>query len=143
VRGGALSAEEAALEEFAAGAVYRVRGENLLAGPILKKLKALEALPAPLRTVAGNMLDTIEVERRYQRKFIETAKPVLDQNLLEGGKLAAYVYLVGELHRRLGEPAEAAPWYKKALASPDMPAEGRAMVEAQLRSLDLDASAPK
>ena len=140
---GKLPAEEAALEEFAAGAVYRVHGENLLAIPILKKLRTSEALPAPFRTVAGNMLESIDVERRYQRKFIETAKPVLDKNLLEGGKLAAYLYLVGELHRRLGEPAEAASWYKKAIACPDIPAEGRAMAEAQLKSLGLDAGAPK
>ncbi len=138
VREGKLLQEQTAFQEFMAAALYRARGENMLAIPIFERTRESEALPAPFRAVSGNMLESIEIERRFQRKALETVEEAIEKGLLKDEALAVHQYLAGELLRRLEEPERAASWYQSALESESIPAHVLPLAEAALKSIGVE-----
>ncbi len=138
VAAGELSPADSALQEFEAAALYRARGENGLAVPMLQRLQESEVLPPPFRAVSGNMLESIEIERRFQREALEMVEEAIEKGLLKDEALAVHQYLAGELLRRLEEPERAASWYQSALESESVPTHIMAMAEAALKSIGVE-----
>ena len=135
---GELSPVDSALQEFEAAALYRARGENGLAVPMLQRLQESEVLFPPFRAVSRNMLESIEIERRFQREALETVEEAIEKGLLKDEALAVHQYLAGELLRRLEEPERAASWYQSALESESIPAHVLPLAEAALKSIGVE-----
>jgi HEAT repeat protein len=138
VREGKLPPEEVPLQEFLAALLYRGRGENPQAVSVLARLKESEGSAPALRAVCRNLLESIDIERRFQRETLGMIEKAMEKGLLKGQDLAVNQYLLGELHRRLGEPEKAVPWYRKAIESEAVPTHIMAMAEAARKSVGVD-----
>jgi hypothetical protein len=79
-----------------------------------------EALPVLFQTVSKSLLESIEIERRYQREAHANLENAIGNASFTGEDLAVRRYLMGELHRRLGEPQKAAAWYRSAIDSAEL-----------------------
>jgi hypothetical protein len=64
---------------------------------------------------AERMRASIGLEREFQKKAIDAYRAALGKEAA-GSKIAAeFAYLLGELHRRTGDPQGASGFYQKAI----------------------------
>ena len=121
--------------ELALALILRRHGENLQAAPMLDRLAGLELWPAGLREGIERMRGSIVLERGQQSEAAARFESALLSGQITGANLGPARYLLGELCRRLGRPAEAARWYGRALETPGLPEELRAWAVRQRGSL--------
>ena len=104
--------------------------------------EVLELLPVVKEGLNGeeysqyeqDILKSIEVERRFQKKAIEYyEKGIL--TLEKQDHISSTLYLLGELHRRLGENEMAKEYYKKSMKVGEMPGPYKLYVEGLLKKL--------
>ncbi len=103
------------LARYLAAYLYRKHGENAEAERWLAELAALKGENSVVDGAAGRMKASIAQERDFQKKAIEAYQAALAKEP-PGSKVAAeFNYLLGELHRRTGDPKAASGFYQKAI----------------------------
>ncbi|UCG31784.1 MAG: DUF2225 domain-containing protein [Phycisphaerales bacterium] len=117
--------------ELALAMFLRRHGENAPAEHLLVRLLDQQELPGLLTAFARRMHDSIELEQGWQRRGVRHLRRALHTRAVAPANEPVAVYLLGELHRRLGEPSRAGEFLDRALASPGLPPELRAWAEAQ------------
>jgi hypothetical protein len=110
------------LARYLAAHLFRRHGENAEAGRWLRELEALKGENSVVDDAAGRMRASIVLEREYQEKALEAYGAALREGPSAPRSAPEIHYLVGELHRRLGSPAEAAAAYRKAMDGDSSPA---------------------
>jgi len=98
---------------LAAIALLRRHGENPLAAETLGKLKGLMQAE-DFQRLDKNLTESIERERTYQKKALALIEKLANDQQTKDEKRALFMYLGGELNRRLGQPQEARAWFQKA-----------------------------
>lgn len=102
------------LARYLAAYLHRKHGENADAERWLKELERLKGENSVVDDAAARMTESIRLERAFQRKAVEAFTAAHASGALEAGAAAETAYLIGELHRRLGDAAAAARWYGTA-----------------------------
>jgi hypothetical protein len=69
------------------------------------------------RTAWGNSL--VDTDEYYRRKAIEHFQRALDTGAVEADEIDVITYLIGELHRRAADFAEASRWLRQAVELAD------------------------
>lgn len=100
---------------YLAAWLHRRHGENAEALRWLGELGKCTGQNSVVDDAAKKMSASIEVERKYQALAVESLTRALDGGLDERKK-ADTLYMLGELHRRLGDPAKARDSYDRCLA---------------------------
>lgn len=93
---------------------WRKHGENVEAKKWLDELAKAKGDNSVIDDAVEATAKSIELEQAYQKKALEQYEKALAAGKLEKRVEAEVTYLVGELHRRLGDKAKAAERYKKA-----------------------------
>jgi tetratricopeptide (TPR) repeat protein len=107
------------LARYLAAYLYRRHGENADAERRLKELDALRGENSVVDEAVDLMRRSMSREREFQGKATEGYAAAFASGGLPAGALPEVAYLLGELHRRTGNPRAASEWYQKALdASP-------------------------
>jgi tetratricopeptide (TPR) repeat protein len=117
--------------ELTLAMVLRRHGENAPAEHLLAGLLEQQELPDELVAFTRRMRDSIELERHWQGLGVRHFSHALHMRTVAPANEPAALYLLGELHRRLGEPTQAVEFFDRALASPDLPPDLRAWAAAQ------------
>jgi uncharacterized protein (DUF2225 family) len=112
--------------ELAMAMVLRRHGEYRVAQPILERIPDEAStsgvdLSDPLQAGIDRMIASIERERQYQREAARHFEEALTRNEIRAPNRAPALYLLGELHRRLGHEQEAIQWFHRALADDTLP----------------------
>jgi tetratricopeptide (TPR) repeat protein len=98
--------------------LYRKHGENADAERWLRELETLKGENSVVDDAAGRMRASIAREREFQKKAVEAYSEALQKGPAEPKAAPEIAYLVGELHRRTGDPQAAAEAYRKAIEGP-------------------------
>lgn len=122
--------------ELALALLLRRHGENGPASALLERLTGYERFETPLRSGIARMRASIRSEREQQQQAAEHFERALLAEQITPPNRAPACYLVGELLRRLGKDHEAIPWYDRALADPDLPAELRTWAKEQRAAVE-------
>lgn len=102
------------LLRFGAAWLHRRHGENVDALRLIAELQASKGENSVIDDAAATMAASIELERRFQRKAAEQYR-LAAESTADARVKGETSYMLGELHRRLGERDEALKWYGKAL----------------------------
>ncbi len=103
------------LARYLAAYLYRKHGENAEAERWLAELSNLKGENSVVDAAAEKMKASIAREREFQKKAIEAYQAALEKEP-DGSKVAPeFAYLLGELHRRTGDPKAASTFYQKAI----------------------------
>lgn len=119
--------------KLAMALLLRRHGEHAHAEPLLTELCTDPHLTDPLRQAAERMARSIDRERELQAHAAAHLAHALQNDEIQPPNDAVARYLVGELHRRIDQDAEAIPWYDTALANPALPADLRVWAVRQRR----------
>lgn len=103
------------LAPYLAAFLHRKHGENAEAERWLAELAKLKGDNSVVDDAAVRMADSIRLEREFQKKAVEAYTEAHAAGSLEPRAAAEVAYLVGELHRRLGDGGAARTWYARAL----------------------------
>lgn len=118
--------------ELALAMILRSHGENQPAKAILKRYVNMESYPETLQAGIARMLDSIETERQYQQAAVDCFETALSAGQVGDANRPAACYLLGELHRRLGQNESARQWYDKSLNDPSTPPDLKEMARRQI-----------
>ena len=103
------------LSRYLAAYLYRKHGENAEAERWLSELANLKGENSVVDGAAEKMKASIALEREFQKKAIGAYQAALEKEPA-GSKVAPeFAYLLGELHRRTGDPKAASGFYQKAI----------------------------
>lgn len=119
--------------ELAACMILRNHGENRQAGPMLDRLMSEADWSPVLAEAMRRMQTSIPAEQQHQRQAAARFEKAIRAQQIAAANRATALYLLGELHRRLGDDAKARDWYDQASASTDLPATLRAWLDEQRR----------
>ncbi len=133
-RAGKLPEERRARALFFAGTLYRSRGENLWAAPLLEEASRLA--DAPLREKIAREITLTGDEQSFQRRALALYNDALAHHESPTTNLGELLYRMGELHRRLGEMPQAVEYYRKALATGALSADLTTWAQEQLASVE-------
>jgi uncharacterized protein (DUF2225 family) len=100
------------LSRYLALYLYRRHGENVKALEWIKILEETKGENSVIDQGVRLARESIEEERRFQRRALEQFKKAAG---LADKAQAEIEYMIGELHRRLGENEPASEWYQKAI----------------------------
>lgn len=134
VRAGKLPEERRARALYFAGTLYRSRGENLWAAPLLSE--AGRAADASLREKIARELALIADEQFFQHRALVLYQEALAAQQVSDALMGEFLYRMGELHRRLGDKPKAIESFRQALATGKLTPELTTWAEEQLRSLE-------
>lgn len=105
--------QERMLMGLAAIAFLREHGENPLAAETLLAIK--DVMPAEdFQKLQKSLSESIALEQNYQKKTLELLEKLAVHEKTSDEERPIYLYLCGELHRRLGQAKEARLWFEKA-----------------------------
>jgi tetratricopeptide (TPR) repeat protein len=121
-RAGKINRKKAPLCLFLAGGLYRSRGENILALPLLKEAGELTS-DESLRQSVKLHTELIKEERYFQKMAVKYYLAALKDGTAPKNRIGSIHYLLGELHRRLEQPRKARTHFKKAMKDPSLSAE--------------------
>jgi tetratricopeptide (TPR) repeat protein len=107
------------LSRYLAAYLHRKHGENAEAARWLDELEKLKGENSVVDEAAAAMRASIPVEQGYQKKALEGYRAACEAGSFAKPDAAEAAYLIGELHRRLGEKDAALQWFEKALGSTD------------------------
>jgi len=107
--------------ELVLALLLRRHGENHLAAPVLDKLARHSSFPKALAQAIEKMRDSIARERWFQQRAIDHLQAAMHAGQVAARNRASACYLLGELHRRLGDRSQALVWYDRALWEPNLP----------------------
>ena len=130
---GRFNRYQAPFVEMAAAMLLRRHGEHGQAEPLLNALRNEPLLTEPLRTAAARMADSLAAERRFQRQAITHFERAVTAGQVAVPNRAVALYLIGELHRRLGNPVKAVHWFDRAAADAALPPELQRWIKRQRR----------
>lgn len=115
VAGKDVKTTDTLLKKYLLAYSYRKHGENVDALKWLDELAKAKGFNSVVDAGCGKLRASIEVERSHQRKALARFKEAVEKGDLTDAKRAETQFQLGELHRRLGEKAEAVAWYSKCL----------------------------
>ncbi len=118
--------------ELALALIFRRHGENVTVSPFLERLAEYERFSAALREGISQMRESISRERRFQTQAAEHFERSLLADQISKDNRGSACYLLAELCRRLDRDSEAAEWYHRALADPQLPANLKPWAQGQL-----------
>lgn len=101
--------------QYVLAILLRRHGENV---PFELLTPSEDMMPKLLLEQLARALETVQTERQWQRKALEHFVQAIDNKEVSPQNRGAALYLVGELHRRLGRPNRAGRYYDQALADP-------------------------
>lgn len=104
--------------ELVLAMLWRRHGENHLAEPTLKKLQTSDRFTEEVREAIATMLSTMRKEREAQAEAARYFEKALLADQIREENRATATYLLGELHRRLGQDHLARRWFTRALQQP-------------------------
>ncbi len=107
------------LTRYTAAYVTRLHGENIDALKWIEELRKSKGDNSVVDDAVEKMAKSIELERTFQKRAAEHYAKALDAGKLEAKATAQLKYLLGEIHRRLGDGKAAVEWYDKAIADAD------------------------
>jgi tetratricopeptide (TPR) repeat protein len=110
------------LARYLAAYLYRKHGENAEAERWLADLALLKGENSVVDAAAERMKASIALEREFQKKAIAAYQAALDREPAASKVAPEFAYLLGELHRRTGDPKTASQLYQKAIDASDSPA---------------------
>jgi uncharacterized protein (DUF2225 family) len=91
--------------------LLRTHGENTLVEELLGRLKTV--IPAPeFATISRQLQESIRLEQAYQEKALAVFQKLAEDDTQEHRRV--FLYLCGELNRRLGRFQKAVAWYDRA-----------------------------
>jgi len=128
---GEFSRYQEPFAQLAMALLLRRHGEHAQAEPLLRALRNERLLPEPLRQAAGRMADSIDHERDLQARAATHLAHALQEGQIKAPNDVVAAYLVGELHRRLDQDAEAVRWFDRALKAVSLPEDLRAWAVRQ------------
>ncbi len=99
---------------YLAAYLFRKHGENVEAEKWLAEVDTFKGENSVIDDAVARVRTSIALERDFQRKALDLYAPL--------AAAPDVAYLLGELHRRLGERPAASAWYQKALDA--KPSEG-------------------
>jgi len=103
------------LSRYLLAHLYRKHGENADAERWLKDVAALKGENSVVDAAAARMRASIDREREYQRKAAEAYSEAARKAPPGARSGAEFAYILGEIHRRLGDPQAASEWFQKAI----------------------------
>ena len=103
------------LARYLAAYLYRKHGENAEAERWLGELAGMKGENSIVDGAAERMKASIAQERDFQKKAIEAYQAAVAKEPPGSRVAAEFNYLLGELHRRTGDPKGASPFYQKAI----------------------------
>lgn len=104
------------LAKYLCALTYRRHGELEAAGQWIDDLLKSRGSNSIVDEETEKMAKTIEIEKPFLRKALEEFTAHLEQEK-DPAKACQYAYLVGELHRRLGDKKQAETMYTRAIQS--------------------------
>ncbi|MBI3270684.1 MAG: DUF2225 domain-containing protein [Planctomycetes bacterium] len=132
LRNGRFTEEEKPLAAFIGACFLREGGEHGSAVGPLNEVLSHPRASSVLKELASSELFLQKVEEEFQRLALQHFEKALADNEIPDEERRAFcTYLVGELHRRLGRPADAAAWFDKALANANTPKSIQDWAKAQ------------
>jgi len=128
---GHFNAHQQPYAELVLAMLLRRHGENAPACHLLKRLLEEPGFSEELAKAARRMYDSIEVERHWQHQAARHFNRALRTRTVAQENQAAALYLLGELHRRLGDYSRAVDFFNRTLQRPDLPSDLRDWALAQ------------
>ena len=122
---GAFNRYQRPFVEMAMAVLLRRHGEHDHAEPLLRKLRKNPLLTEPLRRAADRLHASLDRERAFQARAAAYFIQAWKTKQIPAANAPVAAYLIAELHRRLGEDAEALRWYDLALAETALPPDLR------------------
>ncbi len=112
--------------------LHRRHGENDAAVKWIAELVKAKGDNSVIDEAVEKTAKSIELERAYQRKALEYYEKAAAAGKVEKAAAAQMHYMLGELHRRLGDRTKAAVAYRKALDDGDV----KKLAEEQLKLVE-------
>jgi uncharacterized protein (DUF2225 family) len=109
----------ALLTRYTAAYALRLHGENVDALAWIEELRKSKGEISIVDDAVELMAKSIELERSFQKRAAEQFQKAVESGKLEARAVSQIQYLLGELHRRMGDAKLASEWFDKAIAGAD------------------------